>query len=128
MKVCTACSVNIPQQSKFCPYCGAKQLESVQQATLSFTIRVRSAEYDRLTDGWKQIQVSSKQQWEELREKLLQEFRTRFGYIRLSRAQYGLTQGAEVPRWNDATWNIVKRTLVIDNEDRIQEALRKLGA
>lgn len=131
MPFCPKCGKSVGENDAFCINCGTalKSQPSTQppQYQRSFKVRVRSKEYARLTGDWKQVEVNSLQQWEVLRESLFQDFRKRFGVIYLSKARFGLAKGTGVPRWNDVSWEIVKKTLVVDNENLVLEALRSIG-
>jgi hypothetical protein len=86
-----------------------------------YRVRVRSQSYAKLVGGWRDVQVNTLEEWKRERDSMLQEFRQRFGTVRLSRARFGLAPGAQYARWNDATWSAIQNDLIVDGE---QDVLR----
>jgi len=70
-------------------------------------VRLRHWEYDRLSTGWWQVTVNSPEEWEAKVGEILTGFRRHFGIFMMK-------DGRAVPRWNDRTWAVVQRGLVVE--------------
>jgi zinc-ribbon domain len=132
-KFCTNCGKPLAAGVRFCNNCGTPvsatpsspvSQQSAPATGSRFRVRARSSSYPKLVGSWKDVQVSSVSDWTRERQALIQEFRARFGKVRLSRARFGMAPGTLYDRWNDQTWARLQDDIAIDGEQEVLNSLK----
>lgn len=95
-----------------------QQKDETDTLPVKVTIKVQSQRYKRLSMP-KRVEVSSKKEYEQLKDKLLNEFRDKFG-------KYSVSSGKSVNVWTDKAFKELSKTLVFDDTNLVT-ALKKHG-